>query len=137
MRRVRGLWKLHDRKQSACVNNDTNRQSVGECARTESVSHGDDGPLLDDGISCLIGEHHSQMWPPVSPFFTSAALGGKHHDQNSFFIKSRVLMFWLFYRGHSGDSPRQQLEDGLEGIAGRQLACEPARRALFFCHRIS
>lgn len=35
---------------------------------------------------------------------------------------------WMFYHGYSRDSPSQQVEEGLEGIAGRELACKPAKR---------
>lgn len=33
-----------------------------------------------------------------------------------------------FYRGSGGDPPRQQLEDGLQRVADRQLPSEPARQ---------
>lgn len=123
------------------------RQSVSQHGHTQSVSHGDDGLLLDSRVSRLIGEHDSQVGPPVSPLFACTALGTERHHQNFYWllrpkhfrntiIESVVTgmceeFFWMLYHGYGRDSPRQQLEECLEGITGRQLASKPAKRADF------
>lgn len=47
----------------------------GVSAGTQSVSHGDHGLLLHLGNSSLVGEHSSQVGPPVSILVVPAALG--------------------------------------------------------------
>lgn len=43
------------------------------------------------------------------------------------------FVVWVLHRGYCRDSPRQQLEDGLQGIAGHQLTGEPAGRVAAQC----
>lgn len=98
-----------------------NNLSVSLSVGTQSIAHGDDGLLLDMRDSGLVGEHHGQMGPPVSPFLISTALRAEHCCKNSYLrrVMSQVFVLRMLYRGHHRDSPRQQLEDGLQGITGR------------------
>lgn len=48
---------------------------------TQGLSHGDDGFAVQLGISHLIGQNYSQVWPPVTPFFISTALCWKREGK--------------------------------------------------------
>lgn len=54
------------------------RQREHNCSQllTQSVSHGDNGSVVQLHVSNLVRQHHSQVGPPVSPCGISAALEG-------------------------------------------------------------
>lgn len=68
----------HGRAQQHCRCPPTvTRQQEHNCSQlTQSVSHGDDGSVVQLRVSNLVGQQHSQVRPPVSPRAISTALEG-------------------------------------------------------------